>query len=107
SLLHLRVAPIGAGVEHFVVDQAPRLVNRVEGDAVRVRHARHKQNSLPMDHAGMHLQEDAVSDPSLLSRQVFHWVIALETEMHIPMEVPASIHNSAAFVTTWGGNFYT
>jgi hypothetical protein len=99
SLLHLRVAPIRARIQYFVVDHPTRRFDSVEGNAVRVCHARTEKNSIPVDNARMHLQENAVAYPSLLPCHEFHRMVALEAQMDISVQIPSAINEAASFVT--------
>ena len=59
-----------------------------------------------MHDAGMNLQEYAVGDPALLSRNEFHWVIAFEAKMNVAVEISSSINQPTPLVTAWGRNLY-
>src|SRR5271165_3010342 len=104
-LLHLRVAPVRAGIQYFVVDHPTRRVDSVEGNAVRIRHARTEEDTIPVDNARMHLQENAIAYPAILPCDEFHRMVALEAQMHISVQIPSAINEAASYVTARRRNF--
>src|ERR1039457_534559 len=94
TLLHLVVAPVRARVEHFKVNHAPGLLHRIEADPVGIGHAGDEQDPLPLDTARVPLQENGTPDPARQPRHKFHWVVALEAQVHIPMKIPAPVNRS-------------
>jgi len=85
TLLDLGIAPVSTSVQNFEIYDIQCLSKRDDFDTRLVRYIGREHDPLYAEDVWMNLKVNSIGYASILTGDIFHWVVRPETKMDIPI----------------------